>query len=84
MAILPSPANGGQDSVDLLQVGAAMDFEGSRIHPEIVALNFRTVSGANIYEYLAIGCTKRRNDGRLPDFTAIVRAGDGGVVAWTW
>ena len=42
------------------------EFQASKIDPEIIALNFRELTGANVYEYLAIGCKQRNNDGRLP------------------
>jgi hypothetical protein len=43
------------------------DLKGSGISDEIITLNFRSVEGDAIYEDLTIGCTARRNDGRLPD-----------------
>lgn len=43
------------------------DLKASGISDEIISLNFRSLDGDRVYEYLAIGCTKRRNDGRLPD-----------------
>lgn len=42
------------------------DLKASGISDEIINLNFRSLEGDNIYEYLAIGCTKRLNSGRLP------------------
>lgn len=42
------------------------DLKGSGISDEIISLNFRSLEGEKIYEYLAIGCTKRLNNGRLP------------------
>ena len=42
------------------------ELKTSLISDEIIALNFRSLTGDNIYEYLAVGCTKRLNSGRLP------------------
>lgn len=43
------------------------EFANSKIDPEIISLNFQELGGEGIYEYLAVGCKKRKNDGRLPD-----------------
>lgn len=42
------------------------ELKSSLISDEIISLNFRSLTGDNIYEYLAVGCTKRLNSGRLP------------------
>ena len=42
------------------------ELKSSLISDEIIALNFRSLRGDNIYTYLAVGCTKRLNSGRLP------------------
>ena len=42
------------------------EFQASKIDPEIVELNFREVSGDTVYEFLAIACKTRQNNGKLP------------------
>lgn len=42
------------------------EFQASAISQEIISLNFRELEGDLVYEYLAIGCQKRLNGGRLP------------------
>ncbi|WP_414545879.1 plasmid replication protein, CyRepA1 family [Nostoc sp. CCY0012] len=61
------PATGDNNNNDLAQKHYSEWVNGSAVDPTITALNVRSLSGNEVYEYLlyALPQTARRNDGRL-------------------